>query len=131
MSTTDVGFTRRSGPVLTFIGPIYLEAIIQAGSAVVANNVMKPGIRVPTDCTLNAVYLNAGTAPTGADLTVVLVKSSDGTTAATCAVTDGTKFGAAEGLLVPLLKHELLTVNVTTIGSTVRGADILVSLEAS
>jgi hypothetical protein len=110
------------------IAPIYLEAIVQSGPAIVASNVMPPGIRVPAPCTLNAVYVNVGTAPTGSALTVLVKRG--GSTLATVTVAAGSTSGSVTGLGVPLAAGNLLTVDVSAIGSTVAGSDVLVSIEA-
>lgn len=128
MATADVGFSPHAGPTLISNGPIFLEAIVWAGVADVASNVMKPGFRVPANCTLNAVYVNLSVAPVGNSLTVVI--TSGGTTIATCQVSAGEILGLAEGLVVPLTKNDILGVDVTTVGTTTKGSDVLVSLEA-
>ena len=109
-------------------GPLYLEAIVQAGSASVASNVMPPGFRVPADTTLRAFYVNVGTAPTGSGLTVVIKRA--GTTLATVTVAASSTSGSSTGLSVALARGDLLTVDVTAVGSTVAGSDVLASLEA-
>lgn len=109
------------------IGPIYLEAIVKAGAATVASNLMPPGFRVPAATTLRAVYVNVGTAPTGAALTVLLKRA--GTTVATVSVAAGTTSGSSTGLSTVLAKGDLLTTDISTIGSTVAGSDVLVTVE--
>lgn len=107
---------------------VYLEAIVKGGSAAVATNVMPPGIRVPVDCTLANAYIWVGTAPTGSALTVLVRRS--GSTIATLTVAAAATTGSATGLTVALSKGDLLTFDISAIGSTVAGADIGVGLEA-
>jgi hypothetical protein len=109
-------------------GPIYLEAIVKAGTAAVASNLMPPGFRVPAATTLRAVYVNVGTAPTGSGLTVVVKRS--GTTLATVTVAAGATSGSDTGLSTALAKGDLLTADITAVGSTVAGSDVLVTIEA-
>jgi hypothetical protein len=110
------------------VGPIYLEAIVKAGAAAVASNLMPPGFRVPTATTLRAVYVNVGTGPTGSGLTVVVKRS--GTTLATVTVAAGATSGSDTGLSTALAKGDLLTTDITAVGSTVAGSDVLVTIEA-
>jgi hypothetical protein len=109
-------------------GPIYLEAIVKAGAAAVASNLMPPGFRVPAATTLRAVYVNVGTAPTGSALTVLLKRS--GTTVATVNVAASATSGSSTGLSVALAKGDLLTTDISAVGSTVAGSDVLVTVEA-
>lgn len=109
-------------------GPIYLEAIVKAGAAAVASNLMPPGFRVPADTTLRAVYVNVGTAPTGSALTVLVKRS--GTTVATVNVAASATSGSSTGLSLALAKGDLLTTDISAVGSTVAGSDVLVTVEA-
>lgn len=110
------------------IGPIYLEAIVKAGTAAVASNLMPPGFRVPAATTLRAVFVNVGTAPTGHALTVLVKRS--GTTLATVNVAASATSGSSSGLSTALAKGDLLTVDISAVGSTVAGSDVLVTIEA-
>lgn len=109
-------------------GPIYLEAIVKAGAAAVASNLMPPGFRVPAATTLRAVYVNVGTAPTGSALTVLVKRS--GTTVATVNVAASATSGSSTGLSLALAKGDLLTTDISAVGSTVTGSDVLVTVEA-
>jgi hypothetical protein len=109
--------------------PIYLEAIVKPGAAAVANNIMPPGFRVPADCTLKALYVNVGTAPTGSGLTVRIKRAGSSLTTATVAA--GATSGSSTGLSTALTAGDILTVDITAIGSAVAGSDVLVTVEAS
>lgn len=107
---------------------IYQQAVVKPGAAAVAANVMPPGLRIPINCVLTAAYIDVGTAPTGSALTVLVKRS--GTTVATVTVAAGTTSGSSTGLSFALLKGELLTFDITTVGSTVAGSDVLAGVEA-
>lgn len=103
--------------------------LIITGYARVATNVAPPGLRVPQACTLSAVYLRLGTAPTGASLIFVVKKGA--TTLATLTVTAGSTSTSATGLSAALALGDIVTFNVTQIGSTVAGADLAAQLIAA
>lgn len=107
---------------------VYLEALVKQGTAAVATNTMPPGLRVPIDCTLANAYIWVGTAPTGSALTVLVRRA--GSTIATLTVAAGSTTGSATGLSVALTKGDLITFDVSAVGSTVAGADVAVELEA-
>jgi hypothetical protein len=118
-----------SGDVLASAPAIYLEAIVKSGAASVAANLMPPGFRVPAACTLNAVYVNVGTAPTGSALTVLIKRS--GTTLATVTVSAGATSGSSTGLTTSLASGDLLTTDISAIGSAIPGSDVLVTISAA
>lgn len=109
-------------------GPIYLEAIVKAGTAAVGNDLMPPGFRVPAATTLRAVYVNVGTAPTGSGLTVRIKRG--GSTLSTVTVAASATSGSDTGLAIALAKGDLLTTDITAVGSTVAGSDVLVTIES-
>lgn len=130
------GSKAKPGDVATFDGrvwrsgrgPLYLEGIVKAGPAGVAANLMPPGFRVPADTTLRNVYVNVGTAPTGSAMTVLVKRA--GLTVATVNVAAGATTGSALGLSLPLASGDLLTTDISAVGSAVPGSDVLVTVEA-
>ena len=94
--------------------------LIITGFARVANNVAPPGLRVPRACTLRTAILRVGTAPTGADL-IMLVRRA-GVTLATLTVPAAT---------VALAAGDVITFDTTQIGSAVAGADLAPALVAA
>jgi hypothetical protein len=110
------------------VDPIWLEAIVKAGAAAVAANLMPPGFRIPADTTLRAVYVNVGTAPTGSALTVLVKRL--GVTLSTVTVAAGATAGADTGLSTALAKGDLLTVDISAVGSGTAGSNVLVTIEA-
>lgn len=112
--------------------PVFAQAQLVSGAAVVANHVLKPGIRVPIDGTLRQVVLRADTAPVGASLTVTVERFNNGASQgviATAAIATGTTVGSVTGLVAGCAKGDILKFNVTTIGSTTAGSDITASLD--
>lgn len=102
--------------------------LLIAGYARVGTNIAPPGLRVATACTLQSAYLRAGTAPTGSSL-ILLVERS-GSTLATLTLAAGSSSTSATGLSVALAAGDIVTFDVTQIGSTVAGADLAVQLVA-
>lgn len=103
--------------------------LIITGFARVANNVAPPGLRVPRACTLRTAILRVGTAPTGADL-IMLVRRA-GVTLATLTVAAGTTSVTVTGLAVALAAGDVITFDTTQIGSAVAGADLAPALVAA
>lgn len=103
--------------------------LIVAGYARVATNIAPPGLRVPFDCVLDSIYLRVGTAPTGAAL-IIVVKVA-GVTASTLTVAASGTSTSSSGLFFDMLEGDIVTFDVTQIGSTVAGADVAVQLIAS
>lgn len=138
--TTDGDLLTREGGVPAPItradlaaDPAFLETfapfdweVIISGTAATGVNVIPPGFRVPKAFTLTALYLRVGTAPTGASLTVNIVRS--GVTIATASILSGATSGSSTGLSVELAAGDIVTVDITSIGSTVAGADLAVQL---
>lgn len=108
-------------------GPMALDAIVKTGAAAVASNLIVPGVRVPAATVLRAVYVVVGTAPTGSALTVVVKRL--GVTLATVSVAATATSGSVSGLTTALAKGDMLTYDITAVGSTVAGSDVYVSAE--
>lgn len=103
-----------------------VSAIIKTGDAVVASNVLPPGLRVGFATSVTAIYARVGTAPTGSALTVVVQRN--GSTLSTVNVAPSALSGSVTGLSLPLAAGDILTFNITAIGSTVAGADVAVDI---
>jgi hypothetical protein len=99
--------------------------LIKQGTATVITDLFRPGLRVPIACTLHALYLRLGLAPTGADL--VMVVKVNGATVATLTVTAGTLAASNTALSVALAVGDIITHNITSVGSTIPGADIAIA----
>lgn len=112
---------------LATVAGMYLEAMVRTGAASVGANTAPPGLRVPVACTLNNLYLWASTGPTGAALTVSVVRG--GGSIATVTIAAGALTGTNTAN-VALAKGDILTFDITAVGSTVPGSDIALCLEA-
>lgn len=114
-----------SSSTITYAEGLYLTAIIQPGTAVVADDVLPPGLYVPRAGTLSSARVRVGTAPTGAALIVEVL--ADDTTVATVTVADG-ETSAVESPDVSLSAGAVLTFNLTQVGSSTAGTDVAVDL---
>lgn len=103
--------------------------VIVSGYARVAADISPPGLRVPFNCRISAIYLRAGIAPTGADL--VWDVNVNGTPVETLTITATGTATSSTGLLIDLVEGDIVTFDITQIGSTVAGADLAVQLIAA
>lgn len=99
-----------------------VEAIIKSGTASVATNVLPPGLRIPERLLVEQAYVRLGTAPTGADFIVAFNKN--GTQFATVTVPAGVASGSATGLSEQFVSGDVLTWDITQVGSTTAGSDV-------
>lgn len=122
--------TPRSAPDTT-VGATnaWTPELIIAGYARVATNIAPPGLRVPAVCNLTAAYLRAGTAPTGASLIFAVKKGA--TTLATLTVSASGTSASATALGVALAFGDVITFDITQVGSTIAGGDLAIQLVAS
>lgn len=107
-------------------GPLSITAIIASGAAVVANNVMPPGVAIGYPTVLNTVTVRAGTTPTGSGLTVVV--RQNGALVASVGVAAGATSARSAGLGVIVAARDVFTFDITVIGATTPGSDIAVDL---
>lgn len=116
----------------TFTEPIYLQAQLVSGAIAVGTHVLKPGVRVPTDTTLREVILRCETAPTGAAITVQVERFNNGVSQGilgTATIAAGANVGSVTGLSGGCAKGDILKFNITSVGSTVAGSDLTVSMD--
>lgn len=106
----------------------YATALIVAGVAVVANNVLPPGYRVGQATTLNEFHVVVGTAPTGAAMIVKLRINGTILAAANATVAISATTADVTGLTQALSVGDLLTWDITQIGSTIAGSDVAVAM---
>lgn len=90
-------------------------------------------IDLPFDCTMGAIGLKVGTASTGADMTVDILKNgtsffASGYDTISAGNTTGTKT-ADTG--TSCSKADRITIDIKTVGSTVQGADLSITLNVS
>jgi hypothetical protein len=104
-----------------------LAALIRSGRATVATNVLPPGLPIAYDGTLEEMRVYVGTAPVGSALTVVAKRL--GVTLATASVAAGATSGSVTGLAVAVAVGDLITFDITAIGSTTPGSDVVVLLK--
>ena len=108
-----------------------MSAIIKSGTASVASNVMPPGIRVGYASTLNSIYVRCGTGPTTSNLTVRVNQTGSASTSWSVNVLAGNTTGSSLGLSAALAAGDIITFDITAIGSGTAGADIAVDLVGS
>jgi hypothetical protein len=109
--------------------PFALKALIRSGRATVSTNVLPPGVMVDNPFTLDEVVVRVGTAPVGSSLTVV-VKKNGSTVATVSVLTTATTGTSGTGLGVAFAKDDIITWDITAIGSTTPGSDVIVSHRA-
>lgn len=115
----------------THIEPIYLQAQLASGNVATGSHVLKPGIRVPTATNLREMILRCDTAPTGAPITVQVERWNGGVNygvVGTASIPVGDTVGSITTLFVPCARGDILKFNVTSVGSTVTGADLTTSV---
>lgn len=113
------------------VEPIYLAGI-SAGTMAVTDNAIKPGLRVPAATTARDIIVRLDTAPTGAAFNVTLERWNNGAfvnNIGSVSVAAGTTNNSTTGLSVGLAKGDIVKTRITQVGSTVAGADLLVSLD--
>lgn len=108
-----------------------MSAIIKSGTATVANNVMPPGIRIGYATTLNAIYVRVGTAPTTSALTVRVNQTGSTTNSWSVSVAATATSASSTSLSTALAAGDILTFDITAIGSGTAGADVAVDLVGS
>lgn len=103
-----------------------LEAIIWSGIAAVGTNVLPPGLRVARAFTCAAMHFRVGTAPTGASLIVNVLRNS--VTVQTLTIPAGAFFVDVTGLGIAFAAGDIISFDVTQVGSTEPGRDLAVQL---
>ena len=92
-------------------------------------------IPVPVDMTCSEIYINVKTAPTGA--AIIVDVNLDGTTIFTTQASrpeiavDGTTDASATPDVTAFSKNQILSVDLDQVGSTVAGADLVVSVRCT
>lgn len=119
-------FKRGNAELDEMTGSAQVEAIIKSGTAAVANNVLPPGLRIPERLLVSEAYVRLGTAPTGANFIVEFNKN--GTLFATVTVPAGVASAAATGLSEQFVSGDVLTWDITQVGSTTAGADVAAAI---
>jgi hypothetical protein len=110
--------------------PAYvIDSLVISGAAAVGTDVVPPGSRVAQAVTITQAHILAGTAPNGSSLTVTV--SRFGTVLFTLTLADGQTSADQTGLSVALSAGDVLTYNITAIGSVGPGSDIAVQLIGS
>jgi hypothetical protein len=115
----DAAWGAPLGGTLTFGKP---------GALAVAPGASKVYVPGASGTTLRGIRASVGTAPTGAAITVTLVKNGS-TTIATATIAAGAVTSGRVTLSDALASTDYLTVGVTQVGSTVAGSDLTVQVE--
>lgn len=110
-------------------GGVILDTLIKQGPAGVATNVFPAGTRVPANCSTSGFFLrcNPSHVPTGSDCTVDVKRA--GSTVATVSIAAGSSSGSAS-TIVALAAGDLLTYDITSVGSTAPAYDIALMIVA-
>lgn len=108
---------------------LHTDVFIMPFDAYIGSNVLPPGLRVSDDVTLTDILARCGTAPTGSGLTVVV--RANGTSVGSVTIAAGATTGSTTGLTADLSTGDILTFDITAIGSTLPGADIALTLLGS
>lgn len=106
-------------------GPLYPAALIKSGSASVASDVFVPGLLIVEDGTLTQLGVTTRTAPTGADLIVVFKLARTGSTIGTVTVPASSNAAVEDIADFAVLQGDLIKTDITQVGSTVAGADVV------
>lgn len=106
----------------------YQDVLVKAGAVTVAAFIPQ-GVRVPVYTLLRSVTAHVGTAPVGAAMIIQVKRAS--TVLATVTIADGATSGsvAATATATILAAGDLLTFNVTQVGSGTAGSDLSISLD--
>jgi hypothetical protein len=78
---------------------------------------------------VTAVVISAQTAPTGANINIRINKNGSSLTTAT--LTAGSQYQKTSGLSLAVADGDYLTLDVTQVGSTYPGYDMLVNIVAN
>lgn len=106
-------------------GPLYPAALIKSGTAAVASDVFVPGLLIVEDGTLTKLGVAVRTAPTGAGLIVSFYHLRTSTTIDTVTVAASAKAGSTAIDPFDVLEGDLIRTDITQVGSTVAGADVV------
>lgn len=106
-----------------------MSAIIVSGAATVTSNILPPGLRIGYASTLGNIYVRMGSAPTGSGLTVVVNRNSSPIATLTVPATSYT--ASSTGLSIALNANDIITFDITAIGSVFAGSDVAVDLIGS
>lgn len=101
------------------------------GTISVATNVRKPGIRIAKATTLTDVALVADIAPAGAAILVDIILNGTTTVVTGASLPIATKKWNTSGYSVALAVNDVLTFNVTQVGSVTPGSDLAIQLIGS
>jgi hypothetical protein len=105
--------------------PTGYDAIVVSGVAVVANNVMPPGLRMASAWTLANVAIRVGSAPEGDDLEIVI--RANGSAIGTYVLPAGDI-----SVVIPsthdFAEGDIVTYDITNVGSDFPGSAIAVTL---
>lgn len=109
---------------------VYLDTVIKQGPAGVATNVFPAGTRVPQACTTSGFFArcNPSHMPSGSACTVVVKRA--GSTIATVSIAAGASSGSV-GTAVALALGDVLTYDITSVGSTTPAWDVAVGIEGA
>lgn len=113
------------------VEPIYLTDRAP-GAQVVTANAIPPGIRVPAATTARDLIARLDTPATGSSFIVVFERWNNGAFAnniGTVTIPATESVASTTGLSVGLAKGDIIKANVTQVGSTVAGSDLLVSVD--
>lgn len=123
-ATTEVHGIADTGQLVA-LTDLDLQGILVQGNLSVANNVRPPGLLVTTATTLLLLAARLGTAPVGA--AVVVRFKADATILGTVTIAAGATSGQTV-INQALSEGQVLTWDVTQVGSTTPGADLWVRL---
>lgn len=108
-----------------------LQTVV-AGPLAVADNIVKPGLRVVKASTAHTVVARVDTVPTGAPIRIEVRRFNGGVYADSLGVVSilaGSSLGLLLGLNHACAKGDILKFKVLEVGSTVAGADINLSVD--
>lgn len=100
--------------------------VLIPGTAAVSTNAVPPGIRMASAAIIDTLVLRAGTVPTGAGLTVLV--RNNGTAVQGISLAAGAGTSTLAGLGASVAAGDVLTFDITGVGSTVAGADLALDL---
>lgn len=103
------------------------ELVINSGIALTGTNVVPPGLYIPQNVTLDKFRILCGSAPTGAGIVVQL--AVNGTVSHTATIAAGQTSAVLTNLNHALVPGDLVTFNITAVGSTFSGSDVVAVLE--
>jgi hypothetical protein len=105
-----------------------IQGLIVSGSASIGNNIFPPGVEIPWASTLYKLSVRAGNAPVGANM--IIDFRLDASSLGIVTILDGALSGNTD-IVSAVTAGQILTWNITQVGSTNPGSNVWVKVSGS